>query len=166
MAGRDASAAARRVLALAAALLLAVAAPAAAQEPRASLPDIEDEVMCVECGTVLNISTSQVADDQREFIQTRIDRGHSKEEIKAALVEEFGPDVLAMPDRRGFNLAVYLVPAVLGILGLVGVVLAARSWRRRRQPDSAHPAREDHPETQLEPDQQQRLAAELAAFDR
>ena len=91
---------------LLAALLLAPNVAAAAT-PKTTLPDVEDEVMCVECGTVLNISTSQVADDQREFIQARIDRGQSKDEIKAALVEEFGPDVLAMPDRRGFNLAVY-----------------------------------------------------------
>jgi cytochrome c-type biogenesis protein CcmH/NrfF len=122
--------------------------------------------MCVECGTVLNISTSQVADDQREFIQARIDRGQSKEEIKAALVEEFGPDVLAMPDRRGFNLAVYLVPAALGLIGLVGVVLAARRWRRRRQPDSADATPQERQASELEPDQEQRLAAELAAFDR
>ena len=29
----------------------------AAAEPQASLPDIEDEVMCVECQTALNVST-------------------------------------------------------------------------------------------------------------
>ncbi len=153
--------------ALLAALVLALAAaPAAGAEPRTSLPDVEDEVMCVECGTVLNISNSQVADDQREFIQKRIDRGQSKDEIKAALVEEFGPDVLAMPDRRGFNLAVYVVPAVLGLIGLVGVVLAARRWRRRREPDSLQSAAEDRPADRLQPDEEQRLAAELAAFDR
>src|SRR6185503_18617368 len=28
--------------------------------PQASLPDIEDEVMCVECGTVLSVSNSPV----------------------------------------------------------------------------------------------------------
>ena len=48
------------------ALLAAAARPraarrppaAAAAAPRASLPDIEDEVMCLECGTALNVSTS------------------------------------------------------------------------------------------------------------
>jgi cytochrome c-type biogenesis protein CcmH len=152
------------LLAVLLAALLALPGVAAAASPKTTLPDVEDEVMCVECGTVLNISTSQVADDQREFIQQRIDRGQSKDEIKAALVEEFGPDVLAMPDRRGFNLAVYLVPALLGLIGLIGVVLAARRWRRRRQPDSPEPA--DRPADGLEHDQEQRLAAELAAFER
>ena len=44
-----------RAFALAALLLFALAAAA----PRASLPDIEDEVMCMQCGTALNISTSR-----------------------------------------------------------------------------------------------------------
>jgi cytochrome c-type biogenesis protein CcmH/NrfF len=146
-------------------LALLLPGVAAAASPQTTLPDIEDEVMCVECGTVLNISTSQVADDQREFIQQRIDRGESKEEIKAALVAEFGPDVIAMPDREGFNLAVYLVPAALGLIGLVGVVLAARRWRARRPASPAAATGDDGRSGRLEPDQEQRLAAELAAFD-
>ena len=151
---------ARIVLAVVALVLLVGAAP------RASLPDIEDGVMCLQCGTPLNVSTAAVADDERDFIRGLIAQGKTKAEIKAALVEEFGPDVLAMPDRRGFNLAVYVVPAVLGLLGLVGVAVAARRWRRGRQPGSPESEPDDRPETALEPDQEQRLAAELAAFDR
>ena len=150
---------------LLAALVLAPGVAGAAA-PKTTLPDVEDEVMCVECGTVLNISTSQVADRQREFIQKRIDRGQSKEEIKAALVAEFGPDVLAMPDREGFNLAVYLVPGALGLIGLVGVVLAARRWRARRPASASASTDDDAHGEQLAPDQEQRLAAELAAFER
>ena len=147
-------------------VLLLVPSAADAVTPKTTLPDVEDEVMCVECGTVLNISTSQVADRQRAFIQKRIDRGHSKEQIKAALVAEFGPDVLAMPDRRGFNLAVYLVPALLGSIALVGVLLAARRWRGRRRTAGSGATPADAGTGRLEPDQEQRLAAELAAFDR
>ncbi len=151
---------------IAALLLVGLLSPAAAlaAAPKTTLPDVEDEVMCVECGTVLNISTSQVADDQREFIQDRIDRGQSKDEIKVALVQEFGPDVLAMPDRQGFNVAVYAVPAALGVLGLLGVALAARRWRGTRRGGGS--TAESGADPALDPDQEQRLAAELAAFDR
>ena len=149
--------------ALLAVLALALPAAAGAAEPQTTLPDIEDEVMCVECGTVLNISTSAVADDQREFIQGRIDAGQDKDEIKRALVAEFGPDVLAMPDRDGFNLAVYLVPALLGVLGVVGVGFAARRWRHARSPVEDA---QDGDGRALQPDEEQRLTAELAAFDR
>ncbi len=74
---------------------LALAAPALAQQ--ASLPDIEDEVMCVECGTVLSVSNSPVALQERQFIRDQIAAGKNKDEIKAALVDEYGEEVLADP---------------------------------------------------------------------
>ena len=80
---------------------LALAAPASAQPPRASLPDVEDEVMCVECGTVLSVSSSPVAQQERAFIREQIAAGKDKEQIKAALVDEYGEDVLAEPARSG-----------------------------------------------------------------
>src|SRR5918997_2348429 len=116
MAGRAARAAALIALAL---------ALAGAAEPRTTLPDVEDEVMCVECGTALNVSQAPVADQEREFIRDRIAEGMTKEEIKAALVEEYGPDVLAEPGDDGFDLAAWLVPGALVALAAGGVILLA-----------------------------------------
>src|SRR5918998_5454109 len=120
MAGRAARAAALIALAL---------ALAGAAEPRTTLPDVEDEVMCVECGTALNVSQAPVADQERAFIRERIAEGMTKEEIKAALVREYGPDVLAVPEGRGFGVTSWLVPAALGALALLGVVAISRRWR-------------------------------------
>ena len=144
----------RRLLALA--LLLVFATGAA---PQASLPDIEDEVMCVECGTALNVSTSAVADQERAFIRRQIALGKDKQEVKAALVDEFGRGVLADPPSSGFDLAAYLVPALLALLGVVGIGIAARRWRRQASP--AAPAGEP-----LGDEDAARLDAELAAYDR
>jgi cytochrome c-type biogenesis protein CcmH len=132
-------------------------APAAAAEPRASLPDIEDEVMCVQCGTALNISDAPVADRERAFIRRQIAAGRSKDEIKAGLVAEYGDEVLALPEDRGFNLAVYIVPPLLAALGLAAVLLTARRWRRRAAPAAAA--------APLDPADARRLDAELSAFD-
>jgi len=148
------------LLALLLALVLAPAAMAA--EPRTTLPDVEDEVMCVECGTALNVSTSPVADREREFIRRRIEEGMSKPEIKAALVEEYGPKVLAVPEGGGFDVAAWLVPGLLCLIALLGVGVAALRWRGRR---------DDEPETadagpDLDPEDRRRLDADLAAFDR
>lgn len=114
--------------------LLAVAAavsavPGAAAQ-RASLPDIEDEVMCVQCNTPLSLSTAAVAEREREFIRSEIARGKTKEEIKAGLVDRFGPAVLAVPEDEGFGLTAYLVPVLAGLLGLGAVLLSMRRWRR------------------------------------
>jgi cytochrome c-type biogenesis protein CcmH len=142
------------------ALALLLAGTPATATAAVSLPDIEDEVMCTQCGTPLNISDAPVADRQRELIQTLIDQGRSKREIKAALEAEYGPRVLAVPSQGGFDEAAWLVPLALGLLGLGGVVYAARRWRRQR---SDAPAVAGPP---LDAADARRLDAELAAFDR
>jgi cytochrome c-type biogenesis protein CcmH/NrfF len=132
---------------------------AGAAEPKASLPDIEDEVMCVECRTALNVSTSPVADQERAFIREKIADGLTKQQIKAALVDAYGPDVLGEPEAKGFDLSAWLVPAALVALAAGGVALLARRWRRgAAEPQPSGP--------ELDPADAERLDAELAGFDR
>lgn len=123
-----------RALAIALTLLLALglAAPAAqaAAPPKASLVDLEDEVMCVECGTPLIVSQSPVANQERAFISEQIAAGKDKAQIKAALVEEYGDEVLAEPGGDGFNAALWIVPIALVVLGGAGILAAVRRWRR------------------------------------
>ena len=140
--------------------LLLVLGLTAAAEPQTTLPDVEDEVMCVECRTALNVSTSPVADQERAFIRARIAEGMTKAEIKAAMVDEYGPAVLAEPGDEGFDLAGWVVPGLVVLLAGVGVVLLARRWRRAPEPaaDAGGP--------DLDPDDARRLDAELTAFDR
>jgi len=150
-------------------LVAALAAPAAAsaQQPRASLPDIEDEVMCLECRTPLNVSTSDVADQQREFIADLIAQGRTKAQIKDALVREYGPRVLGEPEEKGFGLAAWIVPILVGLAALALVVLTARRWRRDPEPAAtAGGAAPAAGSAALDPDDARRLDAELAAFDR
>ena len=135
-----------RIAALAAALL-ALALPAAATATNASLPDIEDEVMCTICGTTLQLSNSPQAERERVFINELIAQGKSKEQIKAALVDEYGPEVLAVPDDEGFDLiGGWVLPVVAVIVGAVLVALAARRWRldqRRDEAEAPAPVRPD-----------------------
>jgi cytochrome c-type biogenesis protein CcmH len=139
-----------------------LAAPAGAAEPRTTLPDVEDEVMCVECGTALNVSTSAVADREREFIRRRIAEGMTKEQIKAALVEEYGDRVLAEPQDGGLDAAAWAVPSALVLLGVGGIAYSVRRWRRRGE--RAEPIVAAAPA--LDPADAGRLDGELAAFDR
>jgi cytochrome c-type biogenesis protein CcmH len=139
-------------------LALVAAGGAVAAEPRASLPDIEDEVMCLECGTALNLSNAPVAERERAFIRREIRRGRTKEQIKDGLVDRFGPAVLALPDDEGFSLAAYLVPLLGALLGAAAVFAAARRWRR---PAPVAPAA-----TTLDAADERRLERELTAYDR
>lgn len=112
--------------------LVALLAPAAhAATPRASFNDIEDEVMCVSCNVALNIAEAPQADRERAFIRRLVDEGLTKQQIKDRLVDQYGANVLALPDDNGFGLAAYLVPAAVAVflLGLAATLLPR--WRRR-----------------------------------
>jgi cytochrome c-type biogenesis protein CcmH len=117
-----------RLFAAVFALVLLLAAPAIAKPP--TLADLEDEVMCVECGTPLIVSQSPVANQERAFIQQQIAAGKSKSQIKAALVEEYGDQVLAEPGGHGFDATLWIVPVLLVLLGAAGIVFAVGRWRR------------------------------------
>jgi cytochrome c-type biogenesis protein CcmH len=144
------------------ALLAALAPAALAAEPRASLPDIEDEVMCPVCGVALNIAQAPQADRQRAFIRDLIARGQTKEQIKSALKREFGPAVLAVPDDEGFDLAAYLVPiaAALALLAALGVTLVR--WRR---PGAAPGGPGTTAVPSASPADRRRLEDDLARYD-
>jgi cytochrome c-type biogenesis protein CcmH len=119
-----------RLLALVGLLLLALAAPAGAAGKPPTLADLEDEVMCVECGTPLVVSQSPVANQERAFISEQIAAGKDKQQIKDALVSEYGEQVLAEPKGGGFDATLWIVPVVLVLLGAAGIFFAVRRWRR------------------------------------
>ena len=146
------------VLATILAALVAISAASAA-EPRASLPDIEDEVMCPTCGTVLAHAFSPQAERERIFIRAQIEQGKTKQQIKDALVAEFGEDVLATPRDEGFDLIAYLVPIGAALLAVVGIALGLMRWRRQGQA-AGEPAAPS-----LSPADSARLEKDLSRFD-
>lgn len=124
-------------------LLLAFAPPASAQERNASpvisggaqdgsatLPDIEDEVMCPICGTALNLAESPQAERERVFIRELINQGLTKDQIKQRLVDEYGSEVLALPSTEGFDLAAWIVPGAAIVGGAIFLGFGVRRWRR------------------------------------
>jgi cytochrome c-type biogenesis protein CcmH len=148
------------LLALAAAVAAALATPALAAEPRASLTDIEDEVMCPICGTPLNLAAAPQAERERAFIRRLIARGQSKDEIKDALVREYGPEVLATPESEGFDLAAWAVPAAGIMLAGIALAIGVRRWRRRpAMPETAAD------EKGIDPEDSERLRSDLARYD-
>ena len=153
-----------RASALAATLLLSLllAAPTIASERHPTLAELETELICPTCHTTLDQSSSAIADRMREFIRGRIAAGDTKSQIKAKLVAQFGPAVLASPPKKGFDLLVWLLPLASLAAGAVALAFLARRWSRGR-------GSEVGPETgsraPLEPEVERRLDEELARFD-
>jgi cytochrome c-type biogenesis protein CcmH/NrfF len=125
-----------RALTLGLLALLLLAPAAMAQDcPKTTLADVEDEVMCPVCGTPLGLaSEAPQAERERDYIQELIAECKSKDEVKQALVAEFGESVLALPGDQGDDdlgdVLVYAVPAVgIGLAG-AGIAFAVVRWRR------------------------------------
>ena len=135
---------------LALALSLPAAAHAHAGKHRTTLSELEAEVMCPTCGTTLQLANSPLAERQRAFILARVERNQTKAQIKAALVAEFGEQVLADPPRRGFATAVYVVPLSTLAVVLLVVMVSIRRWRRSRPPAEPAPSLSDAERARLD----------------
>ncbi|HEX7059864.1 MAG TPA: cytochrome c-type biogenesis protein CcmH [Solirubrobacterales bacterium] len=154
----------RATLALLGVAALTLTAVPALAAPQTSLPDVEDEVMCPICGTLLELSDSPQARREKAFIAGLIAQGKTKAEIKDALVAEYGHEVLALPRGSGFDLSAYLVPIVGFAVALTALAFGVARWRRdggspeseqTEKAASAGPSDEDA----------KRLDADLAKYD-
>lgn len=153
----------RRILALVGVAALSLPAASFAQEPQVSLPDIEDEVMCIVCGVPLELATeSPQANQERDLIRQLIAAGLTKDEIKDHLVAEYGTEVLATPDSTGFDLAAWVVPGAAIVVAGGAIAVGLRRWRRagREKPGSG-----SGPTPHLGDEDTKRLDADLARYD-
>jgi cytochrome c-type biogenesis protein CcmH/NrfF len=146
-----------RIVAALAFAALVVAAPARASERQPTLAELEGRVMCPVCGTTLDQSSSPIAKRIESFISRRIRAGDTRSEIERKLVAQFGPSILAAPQKTGFGLLAWWLPlggaiaaaAVLGVLG--------RRWVRAREPAE--------PEDPLDPDLERRVDLALHRYE-
>jgi cytochrome c-type biogenesis protein CcmH/NrfF len=139
--------------------LLALATTAAAEQ-RASLIEIEKQVMCPVCGTLLQLAESPQAQREKAFIRRLIAEGKTEGQIKDALVAEYGNEVLALPQGSGFSLSAYVVPIVVFIAAAVALAFGAMQWRR------ASGGRDvEAPPTRPSSEDSERLDADLARYD-
>ena len=142
------------------ALCALVAALLAAAATAASPADLESQLVCPVCGTTLDQSDAPIAQRMKRYIRQRLAAGASEKQIKAELVDQFGPAVLAEPPKSGFDLLAWLVP--LGILaaGAVGVGVIAWGWSRRRSGEG-----ETATPPELDAELERRVDAELRRFE-
>jgi cytochrome c-type biogenesis protein CcmH/NrfF len=144
---------------VAVALIVLLTSPALARaQDSPSAADLEAELVCPVCETTLDQSDAPVAQRMKAFIRERIVAGDTEDEIKDALVAEFGDGVLATPSKSGFGLLAWLVPLAAVLAGAIAVVLLVRSWSRRSPPSPPAPP--------VDPELDRRVDEELARFER
>lgn len=122
-----------------AALALLVAFPALAQDyaeealadpaKEAQAVALMDTIRCVVCqGQPISGSNAEIAGDMRRIIRERIAGGESPEQVRAWLISRYGDWVSFKPQVRSATLALWLLP-FLALIG--GLVLVFRRMRRR-----------------------------------
>jgi cytochrome c-type biogenesis protein CcmH/NrfF len=150
-------------VALVVCLALALLAPVAAgADQPASLTEIEKQVMCPVCGTLLQLAESPQAQRERVFINGLIDEGKTEAEVKDALVAEYGDEVLALPPHSGFSLSAYLVPIIAFLIAIAALAVGVMRWRRAGgDPPDSPQAQADAPSGE----DSARLDADLARYD-
>lgn len=132
---------ARTFLAAVLAALLAAAAPAAMIAPDAwAAPkkdparQITDDIICpCSCGEVLTGCTCETGKAMKAYVDREVGGGKSKDQVEAALVQQYGEVILGAPKPQGFNLLVWIAPAVATALGFLIASHALVRWSRRRR---------------------------------
>ncbi len=132
---------------------------ATAARSRASLTEIENDVMCVSCHESLAVAQSPQSYSERAFIRDLISQGLDKQQIESQLVSAYGPAVLGKPPAAGFNLLIYVVPPALLALGIATLAVTLPKWRGRARLSAASPPPSGPP---LNPAETRRLDEDLA----
>lgn len=100
------------------------------EEARASA--LAGELRCPVCqGVSIQDSPSPLAVQMKELIRSQVAEGRTDDEIRAYFVGRYGEWVLLEPRASGFNLVVYLLPALALLVGGVMLVVMVRRWSGR-----------------------------------
>lgn len=109
------------------AAMAAVFCMAAASDPAERLPDpaqearareIFKDVRCLVCqNESIDDSEAELAQDLRKLVREQVAAGRSEDQIKAYLTERYGEFVLLTPSFSAGNLALWIGPFVVVLLG-------------------------------------------------
>src|SRR5262249_39798784 len=66
---------------------------------------------------------------EKAFVEKLAKEGKDKDEIKQALVNQYGDAVLALPKSTGFDLSAYVVPIVAFVVALILLAFGVWKWR-------------------------------------
>lgn len=86
-------------------------------------------------------SPAPVAAEMRAQIRSKLQAGESPDQIRQDFVASYGPSILLTPPARGFDLSLWVAPALLALGALVLLLLSLRRWTRHipKAPDADRP---------------------------
>lgn len=94
-----------------------------------SASEIYNNIMCPICaGQTIAQSSNETSRQMRELVLKMLRQGETKEEILQYFASRYGERILAKPNKKGFNLILWVFPFVLVIFVGIGIYLMLRRW--------------------------------------
>jgi cytochrome c-type biogenesis protein CcmH len=86
---------------------------------------------CPVCqGESIQESPAALAQQMRSLVRDRLRAGETPDQVRAYFVSRYGEWILLQPTMNGLNIALYALPVVLVLGGLVLIVFLVRRWTR------------------------------------
>jgi len=120
--------------------ILALAQQPATFVGEQAVHDIAVQLRCVVCQNLsVADSPSEMASQMRAVIRERLAAGERPDQVVQYFVDKYGEWILLAPRRQGFNLLVWLAPAIAVAVGLIVVGVLVARWTRKRPAVMASP---------------------------
>jgi cytochrome c-type biogenesis protein CcmH len=96
------------------------------------------QLRCPVCqGLSIQDSPSELSQQMRTLVKEQIATGKTDEEVKAYFIARYGEWILLKPKPTGFNILVYLLPALALIGGGLVIVRVVKKWTAVPEPPAA-----------------------------
>ena len=160
----------RALVILSLSLSLSTILGSCAHEEISTQKAVEERLTC-QCGCGLTVHTCNhlqcsFAVPVKGDIAASLAAGQSAEEILERYLTEYGEKILSSPTTEGFNLVAWYGPFIALILGALGIIAAARRWKRLATAANLADDVRLPPQThQVGPGDRARLERELKEFD-
>jgi len=111
----------------------APASPVASPVSEETVHSVAAQLRCVVCQNLsVADSPSEMANQMRALVRERLAAGEQPAQVVQYFVDRYGEWILLSPRRQGFNLLVWLAPALAVLAGLGVVAVVVSRWTRRR----------------------------------
>lgn len=134
--------------ALAAALAVVTQAPGPGASPHLPAPGtaadsaldarttaVAAQLRCPVCqGVSIQDSPSELAQQMRSVVKEQLAAGKSEDDVRAYFTSKYGEWILLSPKAAGFNLLVYILPAIALIGGGIVIAMVVRRWIAQTPP--------------------------------
>ncbi len=95
--------------------------------------DLETKIKCPICpAETIAESNTKISKDLKDFVKSKIKEGWTDEQIISFLVNKYGIEILASPDKKGIGLFLWIIPIFILIIAFAIFLFLYFNVRQKR----------------------------------